>query len=196
MYCYSIFCHNTATTIIYTLSLHDALPILELAQKFYDDYHSEYFFQKSEQLVQQLENKGFEIVEVDDPLKLNVRCRGYHGYELQSYFEAHHNYVELADDFQGLMGLPVWHEGDKLPFDELLTRIEKVQLVERQHDINVSVPYRTGSSMYYGGEIHNVRKIDIKYAENKILANHIVPYPPGIPIMFKGEKITEDMVKL
>ena len=42
--------------------------------------------------------------------------------------------------------------------------------------------------MYYGGEIHNVRKIDIKYAENKILANHIVPYPPGIPIMFKGEK--------
>lgn len=73
---------------------------LELAQKFYDDYHSEYFFQKREQLVQQLENKGFEIVEVDDPLKLNVRCRGYHGYELQSYFEAHHIYVELADDFK------------------------------------------------------------------------------------------------
>ncbi len=169
---------------------------LELAQKFYDDYHSEYFFQKREQLVQQLENKGFEIVEVDDPLKLNVRCRGYHGYELQSYFEAHHIYVELADDFQVLMVLPLWHEGDQFPFDELLSRIEKVQLVERQHDINISVPYRTGSSMYYGGEIHNVRKIDIKYAENKILANHIVPYPPGIPIMFKGEKITEDMVKL
>ena len=30
-------------------------------------------------------NKGFEIAEVDDPIKLNVRCRG-HCYELQSYF--------------------------------------------------------------------------------------------------------------
>lgn len=169
---------------------------LELAQKFYDDYHSEYFFQKRKQLIQRLESKGFEIVEVDDPLKINVRCRGYHGYELQSYFEAQHIYVELADDFQVLMVLPLWHEGDQYPFDELLSRIEKVQLVERQRDINVSVPYRTGSSTYYGGEIHNVRKIDIKYAENKILANHIVPYPPGIPIMFKGEKVTEDMVKL
>src|SRR5699024_12223479 len=68
----------------------------------------------------------------DDPLKLNVRCRGYHGYELQSYFEAHHIYVELADDFQVLMVLPLWHEGDQFPFDELLSRIEKVQLVERQ----------------------------------------------------------------
>ncbi|MFW2436100.1 lysine decarboxylase [Staphylococcus cohnii] len=169
---------------------------LELAQKFYEDYNSEHFFQKRKQLIQRLKSKGLEVVEVDDPLKINVRCKGYNGYELQSYFETQNIYVELADELQVLMVLPLWHEDDQYPFDELLSRIEKIQLVERLQDINTSIPYRTESSVYYGGEIQHVRKIDIKYAENKILANHIVPYPPGVPLMFKGEKITEDMVKL
>ncbi|MDH9863451.1 lysine decarboxylase, partial [Staphylococcus argenteus] len=30
----------------------------------------------------------------------------------------------------------------------------------------------------------------------KVVARHIVPYPPGVPIIFKGETITENMIKL
>ena len=31
------------------------------------------------------------------------------------------------------------------------------------------------------------KEIAIEQAENEILAQHIVPYPPGIPVMFRGE---------
>ena len=35
-----------------------------------------------------------------------------------------------------------------------------------------------------------------KKAEGKVLAQHIVPYPPGIPVMFKGEVVTSHMIDL
>ncbi len=36
----------------------------------------------------------------------------------------------------------------------------------------------------------------MKKAKGKVLARHIVPYSPGIPIIFKGETITENMIEL
>ncbi|MFZ7620870.1 hypothetical protein ACO1C4_01380 [Bacillus cereus] len=45
-------------------------------------------------------------------------------------------------------------------------------------------------------EIDKVKKIDIDKAYNKILATHLTPYPPGIPIMLRGEIITKNMIKL
>ena len=38
--------------------------------------------------------------------------------------------------------------------------------------------------------------MSIKRAEGKVLAQHIVPYPPGIPVMFKGEVVTSHMIDL
>ncbi|MDO5659365.1 MAG: lysine decarboxylase, partial [Staphylococcus xylosus] len=49
---------------------------------------------------------------------------------------------------------------------------------------------------YHPGEIAKVKSIDINEAENQILAVNIVPYPPGIPVMLKGEIITKNMIKL
>ncbi|MBO1222687.1 Orn/Lys/Arg family decarboxylase [Staphylococcus nepalensis] len=169
---------------------------LELAQTFYDDYDSKLFFKKRKQLIQLLKRKGLEIVEVEDPLKLSIRYKGYKGYALQSYFEEQNIYVELSDDFQVLIVLPLWHEDDRYPFAALLSRLDNMYIAKRLNETNHSVPFRTESGLYHGGDIAHVREIDFRNAENKILANHIIPYPPGIPLMFKGEKITENMVKL
>src|SRR5699024_5403636 len=60
---------------------------LELAHQFYKDYNSKLFFKKRDQLIQALKEIGAEVVKVEDPLKLNIRCNGYTGFELQKYFE-------------------------------------------------------------------------------------------------------------
>ena len=43
---------------------------------------------------------------------------------------------------------------------------------------------------------NDVKWIDINDSLEYRLARHIIPYPPGVPILFKGEKITENMIKL
>lgn len=35
---------------------------------------------------------------------------------------------------------------------------------------------------------NKVKWIDISHSEGKLLAQHVIPYPPGVPILFKGEK--------
>ncbi|MEJ7464514.1 lysine decarboxylase, partial [Staphylococcus saprophyticus] len=60
---------------------------LELAHDFYKSYDSSLFFEKRSQLIKVLKDKGMRIIDVEDPLKLNIQCNGYTGIELQTLFE-------------------------------------------------------------------------------------------------------------
>ncbi|MFQ3708967.1 lysine decarboxylase [Staphylococcus equorum] len=169
---------------------------LELAHQFYKDYNSKLFFEKRGQLIQALKEIGAEVVKVEDPLKLNIRCNGYTGFQLQKYFETKDIYVELADEHQVLFVLPLWHKGDTYPFDLLIERIRQIELEERETQTPDQSAFRTEEGTYQAGDIVDTKSIDISHAESKVLATNIVPYPPGIPVMFKGEKITENMIEL
>ena len=49
---------------------------------------------------------------------------------------------------------------------------------------------------YKAMSINKTKLLNIEEATGYYLAQHIVPYPPGIPIMFQGEKVTENMIEL
>lgn len=169
---------------------------LELAHDFYKSYDSSLFFEKRSQLIKVLKDKGMRIIDVEDPLKLNIQCNGYTGIELQTLFENQEIYVELADDYQVLLVLPLWHKGDQFPFDDLLARISAINIETRVAFEVTDVPFYNEEGTYDYREIDKVKKIDIDKAYNKILATHLTPYPPGIPIMLRGEIITKNMIKL
>lgn len=169
---------------------------LELAHDFYKKYDSALFFEKRYELINTLKQIGLEVIEVDDPLKLNISGNGYTGFELQKLFEMEKIYIELADNNQILLVLPLWHEEDMYPFELLLERLKNINFEKRKPNNKTEIEYLTEKGVYYSGEIDKIRNININKSVNKILATHIVPYPPGIPLMFKGEKITENMVKL
>ena len=169
---------------------------LELAQRFYENYDSDQFYSKRAQLVKKIKARDIEVLEVEDNLKLIIRCPGYTGYELQQLFEEKGIYVELADAFQTLVVLPLWHSEDRFPFDTLLNRINEIKVERREPIETTKVDIRLQSGKYYSGIIEKTRWIDIDKAENEILGNDIVPYPPGIPVMFKGETVTQNMIKL
>ena len=97
---------------------------IELAHQFYNSYDSSLFFEKRKQLIETLRQQHFEVIGVEDPLKLIVRANGHTGLEVQRYFEKNHIYIELADDYQILIVLPLWHFNDRYPFKTLLNRIK------------------------------------------------------------------------
>ncbi|MCU5747062.1 lysine decarboxylase [Staphylococcus sp. SQ8-PEA] len=169
---------------------------LEAAHHFYQTYESTMFFKKREKLIQQLKSRGFYIEEVEDPLKLNVSLRGYTGHEVQRIFEDEEVYCELADDQQMLLILPLWHEGDSFQFESLLSRIEKLKVEKRAPLSKRALNVRTQEGRFRPTLIRASKEVAIEKAEGAILASSIVPYPPGIPIMFKGEVITSNMLEL
>lgn len=169
---------------------------LELAHDFYENYNTNLFFKKRKKCIDAIESIGMRVVEVNDPLKLNIQCTGYSGIELQQFFENKDIYVELADEYQVLFVLPLWHEGDQYPFEDLIERIKQIEVEKRFNSIDYDMPNYEVCGFYHPGEIAKVKSIDINEAENQILAVNIVPYPPGIPVMLKGEIITKNMIKL
>ena len=78
----------------------------------------------------------------------------------------------------------------------MLNRINEIKIERREPIETTKVDIRLQSGTYYSGIIEKTRWIDIDKAENEILGNDIVPYPPGIPVMFKGETVTQNMIKL
>ncbi|HDY9472107.1 TPA: aminotransferase class V-fold PLP-dependent enzyme [Staphylococcus argenteus] len=169
---------------------------LESAAQFYKTYDSTVFFEKRAQLIKCLENKGFEIIQVDDPLKLLLKYEGYTGHEIQKWFMNNHIYFELADDYQSLAILPLWHEGDAFLFDSLLRKIEDMVLPEKKISKVKQTELLTNEGNYKPNHFEHVTRCELQHAHGKVVVRHIVPYPPGVPIIFKGETITENMIKL
>lgn len=169
---------------------------LELAQTFYQNYNSDLFFEKRHTLSNVLNSKGFIVKEVDDPLKMLISYPGYSGYEIQKWFEKEHIFVELADEYQILFVLPLWHKDDKYPFEILRDKIKSMVLPKVKKDVLIYPQLMTESGTFAPMVYNKVKWIDISHSEGKLLAQHVVPYPPGVPILFKGEKITSNMIKL
>lgn len=169
---------------------------LEYAQEFYNEFKSEVFFKKRKNFINVLKKKGFNIGEPDDPLKLVVSYDGFEGYDIQSWFENQNIFVELADEHQILLILPLWHQNDVFPFELLINQIKDMKIPEKGEQAPKKMNLMLASSKYRAVHFQKIKEIAIDQSEGEILAQHIVPYPPGIPVMFRGEVITVDMIKL
>lgn len=169
---------------------------IELAHQFFKDYDSTLFFEKRDLLLQVLEKTGFEVIKVADPLKVLIRYPGYSGHEIQTWFEAQHIYPELADEYQVLLVLPLWHQQDNYPYTDLLDRIRAIELPPPKTTVDEAFPLPVNEGTYIPRAITSATWVDLDHAIDQVLAKHIIPYPPGIPIFLKGERITQNMIKL
>ncbi|WP_408008856.1 aminotransferase class I/II-fold pyridoxal phosphate-dependent enzyme [Pseudalkalibacillus sp. A8] len=128
-----------------------------------------------------------------DPLKVIIKTKTLlSGFELQTILEEAGIYSELADPYNVLLILP-------------LARIDRIEeftsLVERQlrpykpcERISVKIdqfPSITELTMTHK-EIQGLetKRVPLMEAVDKISAETLIPYPPGIPIIMKGERIS------
>lgn len=135
-----------------------------------------------------------------DPLKVTIQSQcEYNGYELQALFEKAGLYAELADPNNVLLVLSLTenqnHEKIAKRIREVVKGCQVIKKNFRKH--SVSKEKITALPIFYN-EIkgYNKKVVSFTQAVGNISGEMIVPYPPGIPILMEGERITVGHIEL
>lgn len=130
-----------------------------------------------------------------DPLKLTLQSQcGYSGYELQRLFEEKGVFTEMADPRNVLLVLPLLKKGMAFPFNDIVNKMKEA-LNER------SIPAKEEAKEYNYFRKEKISTINMiqtqttelvpyREAVNRVCAESIIPYPPGVPFLLSGENIT------
>lgn len=147
-----------------------------------------------------------ENSDIQDPLKLILYYkRGLSGFELQKLMEEAGIYPELADERYVLLILPLLKEGQPFFFEEMIKRLatikwilgDKAQIRPVSNSMKNDQKYKESVLAISYEEMDRMprKRIPLTQACGEISAETIVPYPPGIPLIQKGEVITFDMLQ-
>ncbi|MCH6267901.1 aminotransferase class I/II-fold pyridoxal phosphate-dependent enzyme [Neobacillus citreus] len=135
-----------------------------------------------------------------DLLKITLQSRSkLSGFELQQRLEEYSIYTELADPNNLLFILPLLKDEQKYSFRETAAKINEAlkdifyDCDEEKEEIQLSnnriselaIPFKKMGD-------YEEWEISISEAEDKVCAETIIPYPPGIPLLLKGERITAE----
>ena len=184
------------------------LASLDDARHYVSTYaHEDYqlFNSKRKQFVESLHTiSHLEVIEVDDPLKILLRVRGFTGYSFQKQLEHQGVFVELADPEQVLLIMPLLKARHQFPFAEIRmkikTAVEKCSKLKRdkveidyKHDFQ---PLSTLAIPYKDIQAEENEWIPYTKASGRVCAGIVIPYPPGIPLFVRGELITTNKLKM
>lgn len=141
----------------------------------------------------------WKVLQSDDPLKITLQtnCEAS-GIELQCRLEEQGIYVELADESHLLLVLSL----------APLTEIEEIvaQMKEAVCDLplrkeplsfaSLTLPPYTKLELTYK-EMEEARKKRVPFMKAKglIAAETIIPYPPGIPYIMEGERLSIEKIE-
>lgn len=144
---------------------------------------------------------GFELLD-KSKLNLDMSAFGYNGYELQQALIEYGIYTELASGNLVMCMTGIGNERsdyEKL-LDALMDIAEKrkehlkgtdnytSKILEREKVIGRSLPDRMNTD--------GMRKIrmNLKEAQGKASAVHIIPYPPGVPLVCPHEVLSKELI--
>ncbi|MGG1230125.1 aminotransferase class I/II-fold pyridoxal phosphate-dependent enzyme [Bacillus halotolerans] len=134
-----------------------------------------------------------------DPLKLTIRSKcGHSGFTLQKILERVNIFTELADENQVLLVLPL---GGKQRIDsETIKKIDHEIEKTPTEQMNVSPEWEAQpiTVMPYPKKVLNTLQkeyVGFDKAAGRLNAEDVIPYPPGIPMIMAGERITRESVQ-
>lgn len=143
------------------------LASIEHAQIFYNTYDDTEFFKKRTILINYLRDAGINVAEQDDAAKIMLSS-SVSAYDLERSLRMQSIYSEMVTDEGVLWCLPLWHEGDTYPLDDLLQRVSNLSTAPAAQK----------------------NTLDTSILLDKICMENIVPYPPGVPLVLKGNRVT------
>jgi arginine/lysine/ornithine decarboxylase len=182
---------------------------LDFARSYIGTYKKadrEYVIKKIDDLIDQLTN--IDKINVlsyregeSDPLKITIQTNcSLNGFELQKKFEEQGIYSELADPYNVLFVLPLLKEGQDYPFQQVAMKIEKaLKDVPFSNEHKSPIFYKKQAVSEPAISRKTMDKltpqwISLEDAANQISADLVIPYPPGIPLLYPGELITKESI--
>jgi arginine/lysine/ornithine decarboxylase len=150
--------------------------------------------------------EGIKVLEFPnnqgDPLKMTIQSRcELSGFDLQKRLEEAGVYTELADPYNVLLVFPLLKKGQSYPLEEAVLKVKQalqdVSLRDTEEVIPMNNQKVSGLMVPYK-EMSRFPDIDIPIAEaaGHVCAEAIIPYPPGIPLLLKGEQITIEKLNM
>ncbi|MCA1322046.1 aminotransferase class I/II-fold pyridoxal phosphate-dependent enzyme [Bacillus tianshenii] len=139
-----------------------------------------------------------------DPLKVVIRSTGGRsGFELQGDLEREGVFSELADAWNVLIVLPLAVMDAK---HDMIERIERALqenaggTSDRRYTRQGSVPLFPTKISQLAIQLDQQQELPImecklEDAVGRVAAESVVPYPPGIPVLLKGERVTGEVVE-
>lgn len=166
----------------YLANLQDTQAILENIQAFRQSLHK---------------IEGIRLLEAPllDPLKVTVQSTtGLSGYALQALFEEQGIFSELADPFNVLLVLPL----AVVDYTDTLKRIknctfEKGEPLQKEKNLYIEETQKLARPFHQLKGETSYETFEV--AIGKVSAELVTPYPPGIPLIMKGERITQQHIE-
>jgi arginine/lysine/ornithine decarboxylase len=140
---------------------------------------------------------GIKVVGNGDPLKVTVQSQcGLSGFELQMKLEQVGIYTELADPNNVLFVLPLLKENQQYPLKDTALKISEIlkdfpQINQREEIHSEPENISELAILYQEMDQYKQQTISIDAALDKISAETVIPYPPGIPLLLAGERVTK-----
>lgn len=146
-----------------------------------------------------IESKDYVV----DPLKVTVQAKcGITGFELQSLLEEEAIFTELSDTHNVLFVLPLEINIDLVKVAETIKeKLSSYRYLEERNKLEQDTI--TGKAVselklsYEEMDFAPRELVHIEQSVGRIIAEEIIPYPPGVPFLLSGEEITlNDVEKL
>lgn len=133
----------------------------------------------------------------DDPLKITLHMKkGYSGKAVAALFEDEGVYPELATETHILFihGLAPFPQIEKM--DTVIRNVqEKLKRTPYRDTIDIEDIFTQSIGeldlAYSEMKAKPITHVAFDQVEGRIAAEAIIPYPPGIPVLFRGERITK-----
>lgn len=134
-----------------------------------------------------------------DPFKVIIQSTSRHitGFQLQQALERLNVYAEMADSRNVLLVLPL----ARISSTSWLTLLaEEIETLSQQcvpvfdYDCDAASVSRLALS-YQDMKRCSTERVKLAEAVGAIAAENITPYPPGIPMILKGERLTHHHIK-
>lgn len=166
----------------------------------YSEQDYEIMMQQRQHFITQLNNiTGIRVIEADDPLKICLRFAGYSGFQVKEALEAQHIYAELADNEQVLFVLPLLQAQQTYRYDEavdaIVEAVSELQQLTPQYLDFPMVDYMQPITAISPMAIEAQQLVTFDDAIGCLSAGNIIPYPPGIPLLIRGEIITSHHIE-
>lgn len=154
-------------------------------------------FKKELQLINQVKVLEYPNGQ-GDPLKLTLQTQcNKTGYELQQLFEKKGIYAEMADPYNVLFVLPLLKKDMDFPFDEIIIKMKDALKDVPQTNGHLEAAFtdtKVRVSTIELNEKQRTAQIPISEAVHYTCGETIIPYPPGIPLLIRGERIEEEHI--
>ncbi|MBP2024888.1 aminotransferase class I/II-fold pyridoxal phosphate-dependent enzyme [Peptoniphilus stercorisuis] len=131
-----------------------------------------------------------------DPTKILFRIPSLSGFEIvKSLFLRYNIRLEMGDLYYGLALSTICDE--KSDFEKLKEALEDISKISSKEEIKINriniiepeIVYSPRDAFYMNSE-----SVDLNMSQGRVSSSIIAAYPPGVPIVSFGERITKDII--